>query len=209
MSSPGTMSIPPSHPVEALVPTSPCTHNVPHTPCPGSQVGCTQGPALPLCSPRSSLSPEPREGPSTISWAAGRALCPLHSWAGAQGTQQQCWGAAPSPSPLTTPSPACCCLRSGLLGWEPGAPAVWEAPWGCQGGTPRARALQQGPISSLTKAAMQYWRATGNLKLQYLRAARALLTALQGLQTPPSLPQTQSKGPLADPLPGKGPKSNS
>ena len=75
---------------------------------------------------------------------------------------------------------------------------------------PEPRLLRQGPISSLTKAAMQYWRATGNPKLQYLRAARALLTALHPSASPrppdrPFPPQTRGN---RVPLPGKGPKSN-
>lgn len=62
---------------------------------------------------------------------------------------------------------------------------------------PEPRLLQQGPISSLTKAAMQYWRATGIPKLQYLRAARALLTALCPPRppAPPSSPPTPKHRP--------------
>lgn len=199
--------------VEALVPTSPCTLPVsPTSPSPspetgGVHPGATTAPVQTHILPP---SPEPREGLISISWPAGSAPCPLHSWAGALGTQQQCWGAAPSPSPFMTPSPRWLLPLQWFIGV--GARSPWQCGkhrGGATEGPQEPRLLRQGPISSLTKAAMQYWRATGNPKLQYLRAARALLTALHSLQTPPSLPQTQDKGPLAHPLPGKGQKSNS
>lgn len=91
-----------------------------------------------------------------------------------------CWGRARSPHtrvliPLMTPGP-----RYSL--WFIGAGDRFP-PHPLQHRTPRC----QGLISSLTKAAMQYWRATGDPPLQYLRAARALLTALQPHASPHSL----------------------
>lgn len=158
-----------------------------------------QGPALPLCSPTSSLAPaEPREGLITISWTAGSAPCSLHSWAGALGTKQQRWGAAPTLSPFMTPSPRWLLPPQWFIGV--GARSPQECGKHRGGATegppePEPRLLRQGLISSLTKAAMQYWRATGNPKLQYLRAARALLTALHSLQTPPLCPKHRARVP--------------
>ena len=101
-----------------------------------------------------------------------------------------CWERAQSPharvlTPLTTPGPRYSLWFIGAGDRFPPTPCSTEPP-GCQ-----------GLISSLTKAAMQYWRATGDPPLQYLRAARALLTALQprasphSLQPPPIHPPNQ------------------
>lgn len=152
--------------------------------------GTSTAPVQPQVLP-SPQSPGKGSSPSPGQWAVLPA--PSTPGAGALGTHQQSWGAAPAPSPFTTPSP--CWLL----------PPQWfirvgvKSPQQCgrhHGGAtegpqePEPWLLQQGPISSLTKAAMQYWRATGNPKLQYLRAARALLTALHDLQTPLSAPNT-------------------
>jgi len=98
---------------------------------------------------------------------------------------QGCRGAAPYPLPINDTKPSFV-AASAVVYWcgrrEPPSSSVGgtgEAPQ-----EPEPRLLGQGPISSLTKAAMQYWRATGNPKLQYLRAARALLTALHPSASP-------------------------
>lgn len=109
-------------------------------------------------------------------------------------------GCSPLPSNDTKPSFV---AASAVVYWcgrrEPKA-GGWKALWGAEGAPrePEPWLLRQGPISSLTKAAMQYWRATGNPKLQYLRAARALLTALHPSASPlppdpPFLPPNTGK----------------
>lgn len=86
-------------------------------------------------------------------------------------------GVAPSPctAPVTTPSPRSSLPPQWFIGVGDGSPPSSRVE--ARGAVPGRHPRSQGPISSLTKAAMQYWRATGNPKLQYLRAARALLTA--------------------------------
>lgn len=86
-------------------------------------------------------------------------------------------GVAPSPctAPVTTPSPRSSLPPQWFIGVGDGNPPSSRVE--ARGAVPGRHPRSQGPISSLTKAAMQYWRATGNPKLQYLRAARALLTA--------------------------------
>lgn len=186
-STPGTMNVPPPQPAEVLVPTSPCS----------PPVSCTQH------RPRAAPGPPSPQSPGRAQHQLlASAPCPLPSRA---------WAAAPTPSPMTTPSPGWLLPPQWFIGVGARSPQQWGkhrggATEGPQESEPRL--LRQGPISSLTKAAMQYWRATGNPKLQYLRAARALLTALHGLQPPLPTPNT-GKGPLAHPLAGRGPRSNS
>lgn len=192
-STPGTMSVPPPQPAEVLVPPQPLQPpSIPHQGAPRHQHWPHAAPGPPL--PQSPGRAHPQ--------LLASAPCPLPSWV---------WGAAPTPSPLTTPSPGWLLPPQWFIGVGARSPQQWGkhrggATEGPQESEPRL--LWQGPISSLTKAAMQYWRATGNPKLQYLRAARALLTALHGLQTPLPTPNT-GKGPLAHPLAGRGPRSNS
>lgn len=120
-----------------------------------------------------------------------------------------------SPLPINDTKPSFV-AASAVVYWcgrrEPKA-GRWKVLWGAEGAPrePEPWLLRQGPISSLTKAAMQYWRATGNPKLQYLRAARALLTALHPSASPlppdpPFHPKHGETKYLADPLLGKGPE---
>lgn len=122
---------------------------------------------------------------------AGEGLNPISPPAPSlgQGTgyppARGCQGTAPSP--LTTPSPRLL-PPQWFIGVGAQSPPPSRGVEGGEGAPQEPRFPRRGPISSLTKAAMQYWRATGNPKLQYLRAARALLTALHSpapLRGPP------------------------
>lgn len=170
------------------VPPSPTLVSLPVSPTPPPQVlssGAPRGQHCPCAAPG---PPSPQSpGRAHHHLLLPNAPCPLHSWAPSSGA-----GVQPHPCPSHDTKPSLV-AASAVVYWV-GA----RSPQQCgkhRGGAmeraqePEPRLLRQGPISSLTKAAMQYWRATGNPKLQYLRAARALLTALHGLQTPPPCPK--------------------
>lgn len=126
-------------------------HSPSYTPSPAAggrvQVGAsTQGPALPP--PPNALPPHrrcrgrARHRPPAAALPSARSIPRLGHRVPTSTGVSGCSPLRPAPSPLTTPSPRSLLPPQWFIGVGDESPraAAWKAPWGCRGGTPRARA---------------------------------------------------------------------